>query len=137
MPETGISVEEATRNVKKLISYRSLAGVVGISHSEVYRRVNPEAEVRKTERVRSTRLFTTLNGKTKSYKVKKRPRPLACEICGREPKKRLYWHHWDDEHLERGIWCCGGCHIGAEFFDNEKALKYQGLKNKYNIVYSE
>jgi len=38
------------------------------------------------------------------------------------------WHHWDDEHSEKGLWLCGKCHWLAE---SEEYDPNQELLNKY------
>lgn len=73
----------------------------------------PEVAERRKEWVRQNLL--TVNGK--AIRVHKRPRPYnTCEICKRKVG-RLSYHHWDNEHLEQGLWVCYLCHHGSEFID--------------------
>ena len=77
-----------------------------------------------------------LNKKTKNYMnigPNKPPRPEdnKCQICGRVCK-RLAYHHWDDEHPERGIWICQPkCHDGCEFVESGFVPKYLQLKENF------
>ena len=73
------------------------------------------------------------NGKT--IRVKKRPWTGYCELCGRNckiPRQRTSWHHWDENHPEKGIWVCGKCHWAAEVFESMMLLlpKYIEIKQK-------
>lgn len=60
----------------------------------------------------------------------KRDFPLDrhCELCGRQPKKRLHYHHWDIEDLSQGIWVCGKCHIGIHWLERGLAETYRSFK---------
>ena len=83
---------------------------------------------------------TVVDGKHTYLKVKKRPRPEVCEICGGLPssgnrRKVLDWHHWNSDDPRLGIWVCFYCHrfceavekrgLGSGSFD-----KYLELKKK-------
>jgi hypothetical protein len=79
---------------------------------------------------------TTRNGKFVRIKCNKRPRPEYCEICNKKPREpnfkeiRLNYHHWNDEHPEWGIWCCGACHLVVGGYENGRIEKYLDLKKK-------
>jgi len=50
-----------------------------------------------------------------------------CELCGE--KRRLVYHHWDNDNFKLGLWLCPHCHILAE--KTEKGItseKYLQLK---------
>ena len=66
-----------------------------------------------------------VNGKR--VHVDKRHRPEACEVCG-YPKPRLNYHHWDDDHPEKGLWLCGICHYMAGMIERDLHNKYLRLK---------
>lgn len=73
---------------------------------------------------------TKLDNDKKYIFCNKRPYPLnnACELCGRINKK-LNYHHWNNEHLEFGLWVCvKPCHWLIESID---CLEFENLKNKY------
>jgi len=78
--------------------------------------------------VRANRLC--LNGK--QITIRKRLFAGVCELCGNEIKKRPKWHHWDDEHPEKGMWICDRCHWLADAVEYdpefEKMNKYKKLK---------
>lgn len=59
------------------------------------------------------------------YGLNKRPYPKdgRCEICGQK-SKRLFYHHWNDENLNMGIWVCFNCHQLAELIDKNYFSKY-------------
>ena len=77
---------------------------------------------------RENRLGTHIGGKYHKIRVKKRPYPEACEMDGRT-NTQLEWHHWDDEHLEWGLWLCNRCHKFVEGIDRGLTLeKYKELK---------
>ena len=63
-------------------------------------------------------------------KVKKRAFRGFCELCKREIKKRLHWHHWDDEHPELGLWLCSRCHWFAGSVEYDPHQKLMGLYKK-------
>lgn len=56
--------------------------------------------------------FLTINGE--HFRVKKRTFYEICELCGKLIKKNPSWHHWDDEHLEWGLWLDWDCHRAVE-----------------------
>ena len=61
--------------------------------------------------------------------VQKRPRPDICEICGKTARK-LDYHHWDDKHLEWGVWVCVRCHAKCAFVENGGYEQYITLKKQ-------
>jgi hypothetical protein len=65
------------------------------------------------------------------YGVNKRPYSNHCEICGIE-KKKLDYHHWNDNNVELGIWVCIWCHRIVEAVESGKIFeiikKYEQLK---------
>jgi len=89
---------------------------------------HPEAKKRDCEaRIRWGRqnlLCIKRDGVRVWVRVKKRAFPLngCCELCGKKPNRKLDYHHWNDEHLERGIWVCYRCHILVEAVDTGKDL---------------
>ncbi|MBA7586542.1 hypothetical protein ES708_28544 [subsurface metagenome] len=65
------------------------------------------------------------------YGLFKRPRPRCCEVCNQE-RKRLSYHHWDDDHPDIGLWLCGWCHAMAEVVDKGYHDIYLRLKGELN-----
>lgn len=76
--------------------------------------------------------MVTRNGIKKQYKVDgRRPKSNECELCHKRPMKRngLGWHHWDDNHLEYGLWLCTTCHVvGNEMEKGITTEKYLKLR---------
>jgi hypothetical protein len=73
-----------------------------------------------------------IHGKDNQFIIiyNKRLYPLdnKCELCGKIPKKLVY-HHWNNEHLEFGMWVChDNCHWIGEALDTPN---FENLKNKY------
>jgi len=64
------------------------------------------------------------------FKVKKRMYNGNCELCGYKTEM-VDWHHWNDEHLEWGLWLCKICHRHVEFYEHGKIDKYLQLKKLY------
>lgn len=62
------------------------------------------------------------------------PEDGLCELChGKNKKcKRLLYHHWDDNHMEQGIWMCGFCHGIAESIDSMNNI--QPVINTYITI---
>jgi len=73
----------------------------------------------------------TREGKQVSVRLKgKRPWPGSCELCDRN-NCVLYYHHWDDGNLSKGLWLCMMCHGLAEAMDDgAKVEKYLNLKRQ-------
>lgn len=93
-------------------SQKQIAQELGVSQATVSRYSGPESLERTRERRRARRNYTRehrLRVGDKFIKVVKRPRPGHCELCLKEVP-RLEWHHWDDDHLEIGMWLCVKCH---------------------------
>ena len=95
----------------------------------------PEQQAKFRHRRIHNRVTTTINGVHGIYRVKKRPRPESCEFCTLGQRK-LSWHHWDDSHLELGLWLCWKCHSFAESIErglNKSHIrKYLELKTRVN-----
>jgi hypothetical protein len=79
-------------------------------------------------------LDTTRDGVKLFLKGNKRLRPLdnKCELC--LSKRYLVYHHWDDNDISKGIWCCYFCHSLVELIDRKFNLwniinNYSNLKN--------
>ena len=106
---------------------------LGVGRTTVDRYARPGYLLRCQHRRAERRVRTTINGVRGFYKVKKRIRPENCELCdGSFPigQKILQWHHWDDFHLELGMWLCIKCHIFAGRVEEGKIKEYQLLKEK-------
>jgi len=108
-------------------SHREISQVLHVGRGAIGRYLNPERAVRATARRRENWTRTTINGKSKWFHVRKRPYPDSCELCGKK-KKRYDWHHWDDEHLELGLWLCISCHKFAEGVEQDLLERYLNLK---------
>jgi len=81
---------------------------------------------------RNHTLTTTVNGKqVRLCGITKRPRPLACELCGH--LGFLTYHHWKIEGTDvYGIWICRRCHAFVERYEKGFADKYFKLKEQVN-----
>lgn len=64
------------------------------------------------------------------------PEDGYCEVCHLN-KKRLAYHHWDDNFPSWGIWLCAGCHVGANFLEKEDlTIKYWELRRWIEQTYN-
>lgn len=124
------------RKMKELgYSVSEIAVTVGVSRITVYDYVNPGFYDKRSKRTldycRRTRLVTGTDRKAPVILtgLSKREYPGVCELCGKEQGKGLYYHHWDDEHPDIGLWLCYSCHRIAEYAD--KHLDFQMLIVRY------
>ena len=63
--------------------------------------------------------------------IKNKPaRPELCQICGK--LKPSSYHHWDDEHPERGLWLCAHCHRVADRVELGYHERYLELKKTFD-----
>lgn len=94
---------------------------------------------RNKNRIRNLLRITKLTTKdnTVHTRLRKRPHPGECELCGlaynHEGKSiRLEYHHWIATYPEIGLWLCHKCHTAAEFLDLSEcpylANRYYDLK---------
>lgn len=112
------------------VTIQRISEVLEVGRSSVMRYSTPgfyeNKSNKRRQRRRDSQVFTTIDGKTSSYKIiGKRPRPEACEICNKVPKL-LQWHHWDDSDLSKGVWACRYCHSFMEAIEsglNEEHVK--------------
>ena len=111
-------VERCRRECKKY------AGTPEAKQKRKEYRSIPENRARERE---LNRRYLVINGIR--VKVDKRPRPvdMTCEVCHRVSGK-LDWHHWEDEHPEKGMWLCFPCHKTAENIDAGLGDIYMKLK---------
>ena len=73
-------------------------------------------------------LHVQINDKSiRVYGLHKRGRPTQCEVC-EQGNRKLYYHHWDDHDLNKGLWLCFRCHIFAEGIDAGLIDRYLKLK---------
>lgn len=77
----------------------------------------------------------TLSGHRKISGLNKRDYPGYCEICHRTGKM-LYYHHWNAESLNMGMWICFLCHHSAEAVEKGIPSKYFGLKKEVECLQS-
>lgn len=115
------------------ITYQKIATALGVSPRVVGNYVNPECTSASRRR---TTLGTTINGRRVILTgLNKRKRPSSCELCGNEPKKMLYYHHWLNDFPSVGMWLCYRCHMLAEVIDKKTALieQYKKLKNTISV----
>jgi len=118
-------VSKARTLYKEGVSKRGISRSLGICYSSVRRFTDPRYEAT------VSRVRVHIDGVSHRTKVEKRPRPSNCEICGSLAifhERSLYWHHWDNNHLEWGLWLCNWCHMGAEFIEKERDKRYRELK---------
>jgi len=86
---------------------------------------------------RRTILGIYINGKKKAIcRLNKReyPRNGGCEICGKNNRK-LFYHHWDDLNLDKGLWVCYPCHAFVEGVDKGLVGKYSKLRQKVEVEF--
>mgnify|MGYP001610616493 FL=1 len=91
---------------------REVALEVGLEKKAVRDYLHPEIRVRRNAHRRKyrelKRLGTIINGERCTLKVRKRPKPELCELCG--GTQPFCWHHWNNNHFEWGLWLCRKCH---------------------------
>jgi len=125
-----VSKEQIELMSKCGLTRKDISDITGVSETQLARILKPEYthdRDRRYYREYARKYLIKINGK--SVRVNKRPRPdNACEICGKTVRKRLHYHHWDDEHPEYGIWVCGSCHHLCWFVENSLHTKYLELK---------
>lgn len=118
--------EENWTNAQRKKRYR-ICKVCNRAKVKKWEKENPE-HVREYNRnyARKHHLGTT-NGKI--YGLNKRPYPedSKCELCNKV-RKRLMYHHWDDENPAAGLWLGIRCHNFAELVDAGSMEKYLELK---------
>jgi len=74
----------------------------------------------------------SVNGKRIRIKKRVYPNNQICELC-HKVKKRLGYHHWDDDKPEFGMWICIRCHHFVETLEeySDKIVKeYNTLKEE-------
>jgi hypothetical protein len=100
------------------------------NHLEENRRKRREYWKKDPERWHQEKLVTVINGKRVTfYHLHKRPRPAVCELC-EKVRKRLYYHHWDDEDVNKGLWLCGQCHRFVTRIERGDVPRYLMLKER-------
>jgi len=53
-----------------------------------------------------------------------------CQICGKLESSS--YHHWDDEHPERGLWLCAHCHRMSDRIELGYDERYIRLKKTFD-----
>ena len=139
-----INKKEAIKLRRKGITLQEIANKYGVTRQAIYwivRHVPPPSAGWPARRKPSEDSTFDRTGWGRSYHrnhlkingeyvyVKKRPRPNTCEIC-RKPARKLDYHHWDDSHLEWGIWVCVQCHMRCAFIENGGYNRYMELKKQ-------
>jgi hypothetical protein len=82
------------------------------AHKEIFRGRNHDYYLRHREDHLAKCAEWARQNKVNGITVKGKrayPKDDACELCGKKGK-RLGYHHWDDDNLHLGIWCCMRCH---------------------------
>lgn len=109
--------------------------LLGVGPSTVSKYVDVDRYLRRQrKRYNSGRgqVHTLVNGVYGKFGTRKRPRPDSCELC-KGQVTRWYWHHWDDTHLELGMWLCWFCHNFVEALERglnaSHIERYSNLKN--------
>lgn len=101
-------------------------------HRERHRRywwIHREEWIKK-RRERDRRTILHLSNGKRIRGLNKRSRPDDCELCN-EDHRMLYYHHWDDNNYNIGLWLCHRCHYKVEWIENgfkDFANKYHSLK---------
>ena len=138
----GIKIDRAIRDqVRELkgLGYlnRQIATKLNMGAKAVGKVLNPETREKardKRRQMKALHVHTTINGVNKQYRVDgRRPKPEACELCGKlcneeTSRNGLGWHHWDNDHLEWGLWLCTICHMMANEIEKGKVKKYLELR---------
>ena len=62
-------------------------------------------------------------------------KPIICPLCDSIPSQ-LYWHHWDNNHPELGMWLCPYCNIIVELEEKGLVEKYKKLKEEIIYIYN-
>ena len=126
--------EEVPRMRGQRYTLDRIASELGISRRTVSRILNPEKTTQRKEWRRANVIHTTMEGRGGWHRVRKRPNPIPgqCELCKERPLK-LQYHHWDDNHPQRGLWVCPTCHYFVEGVDSgltsSHLEEYLRLKN--------
>lgn len=117
---------------QKGLSYKQIGDALGVTDVCIYGYINPG---RRTDTNRHTMLGTTIDGKSIVLTgLHKREYTRVCELCGKGPRKRLYYHHWLDDFPWIGMWLCFKCHMLAESIDEKRDMLDKYLKLKAEIT---
>lgn len=99
------------------------------ARTKKWREEHPEHN-KALKRNRHRKYIVVVNGKENIVPNKPSRPDDICELCGRKVW-RLHYHHWDNEHLEWGLWVCGFCHHGVEMFESGLIEKYLVARRNY------
>jgi len=115
-------LENKAKIIARSKKYHESHGEKTKEWSKRYREKNREARRRYVETHReeitvygkeySRQHYLTVGGKR--FRVNKRIYYGICEMHGGLIEKRPRWHHWNNEHLEWGLWLCYWCHNAVE-----------------------
>jgi hypothetical protein len=124
-----INISEIPVNKRtKVLIPRRINGKINPEYMKNYYLIHKK-ELR--DYIRNNMLGSSKFNNGKRIKCNKRSYPLdnKCELCG-EITNRLIYHHWNNEHLEFGLWLCSTwkCHWLAENIDSDN---FEQRKNKY------
>lgn len=100
-------------------------------YGKKYYEKNKEKIIEKIRKhCRHQHLTASIDGKsTRLLKLNKRKWTGYCELCKREIKRYLHYHHWNNKNFNIGLWLCIHCHRFAEVVDKEiKVSDYKRLK---------
>lgn len=105
-------------------------------HKEIWKEHYEKHKEEYKERSKKWRRNNIISTGRNEYIItkKKRSYPLdeRCELCKNEGiSKRLYYHHWNDDKLELGIWVDSKCHGLIEAIDKFGKVKSEELIKKY------
>lgn len=101
------------------------------------RKTDPEKRQQRKDYSReySRRYMLPVSGKRIRVQKRGRPDDNCCELCGVKREFYLQYHHWDDEHPEKGIWVCGLCHNAVERYEKGILGNYLELKEQIEENY--
>lgn len=152
-PSVGRAVSPTLAQVNQMrklraqgLSLRKIAPLVGCNRRTVSRRLygdprkgDLEYLERRRQKRRAEWSAIMVDGKRTWIRTHmKRPYSSICELCGcpdSGQSRGNSWHHWDDDHLEQGIWLCGYvCHAVAEGL--ERGVDVALLTQKYRELKS-
>ncbi len=99
----------------------------------VYKEKNKEKINQRIKNYSRKYYINTRDGDGNRIKIKceKKDYPSnnECELCKRI-RKRLSYHHWDDDKPWLGMWLCNTCHFTAENIDKNLHCNYLLIKSK-------
>ena len=131
---------EAMFKMKELgFSMTKIAVILGVSRLTINDHLNPESYKIRLKRVRASRRQTVLDNTSLTTLpsilkyLQRRPHAVTCGLCGAY-NERLYYHYWDKDHIDIGVWVCSSCRIIAENADRIGDVKASRVLSAYHLL---